>query len=257
MLHKSLAIAALLAASLVLLHAQSSDSNQPPPYYGISVRIDGVHITPIADAPFSAEVLVRNEQAMPDGTVVTKRTINLIGRDSRARIHNERRLLVPENFNGTPRLLEVHIFDPETRLSTYYDPMTHIARQQVLPKPPTAANFSNPLVKVEDLGTDVIKGLVAKGIRRTFTVPAKLSDTGAPVEIVDEYWYSEDLQINLLVRRTDPRTGVQTVEINTIQREEPPPSFFEVPQNYKIVDETPPVRTTSAQGSVTASSPIP
>jgi len=255
--HKSLAIAALLAASFVPLHAQQSDSNQPPPYYGISVRIDGVHITPIADAPFSAEVLIRNEQSMPDGTVVTKRTINFIGRDSRGRIHNERRILVPETYNGTPRLLEVHIFDPETRLSTYYDPMTHIARQQVLPKPPTAASFSNPLVKVEDLGTDVIKGLVAKGVKRTFTVPAKLSGTGAPVEIVDEYWYSDDLQINLLVRRTDPRTGVQTVEISTIQREEPEQSFFEVPQGYKVVDETPPVRATHIQGSVAAGSPTP
>jgi hypothetical protein len=194
---------------------------------------------------------------MPDGTVVTKRTMNLIGRDSRGRIHNERRFLVPETYTGPPRLLEVHLFDPETRLSTYYDPITHIARQQVLPKPSSVASLSNPMVKVEDLGTDVIKGLVAKGIRRTFTVPAKLSGTNAPVEIVDEYWYSDDLQINLLVRRTDPRTGVQTVEISTIQREEPPPSFIEVPQGYKIVDETPPVRTTPAQGSVTASSPTP
>jgi hypothetical protein len=249
--HKFLAIATLLAASFVPLHAQQPDSNQPPPYCGISVHIDGVHITPIADAPFSAEVMVRNEQSMPDGTVVSKHTINLIGRDSRGRIHNERRLLVPEAYNGTPRLLEAHIFDPETRLSTYYDPMTHIARQQILPKPPTAASLSNPQVKVEDLGTDVIKGFVVKGMRRTLTIPAKLSGTGASVEIVDEYWYSDDLQINLLLRRTDPRTGVQTVEITTIQREEPQPSFFEVPQGYKIVDETPPVRTTSAQGNLT------
>jgi hypothetical protein len=135
--------------------------------------------------------------------------------------------------------------------------MTRIARQQVLPKPPTAASSSNPQVKLEDLGTDVIKGLVAKGTRRTFTVPARLSGTGAPVEIVDDYWYSDDLQINLLVRRTDPRTGVQTVEITTIQREEPAPSLFEIPPGYKIVDETPPAKTTPAQGNATAGNPTP
>jgi hypothetical protein len=158
---------------------------------------------------------------------------------------------VSEAYKGKPQLLEVHIFDPQTRLSTYYDPVTHIARQQEFHGSPKAAGLSNSQVRVEDLGTDVINGFVAKGTRRTFTVPAKLSGTGAPVEIVDEYWYSEDLQINLRVRRTDPRTGVQTVEISAIQREEPEQSFFEVPQGYKIVDTTPPPGAPAASTGIT------
>ena len=95
---------------------------------------------------------------------------------------------------------------------------------------------------------------VAKGIRRSLTIPAQASGTGAPVTVVDEYWYSEDLHMNLLVRHTDPRTGVQTVALSNINREEPPPAFFEVPEGYKTVDMTPPAGAPAAFGGAAAGS---
>jgi hypothetical protein len=260
MQQKSLLLAALLAASLVPLHAQQADSDQPPLYRGTYTHVDGVYVTPVAGVPFSATVVIENARPMPDGSVDTKRTINRIGRDSRGRIHNERRRLVSESFHGSPRLIEVHLFDPQTRLSTFYDPLTRIARQQVLPEPPKAASLAVPSgsqVKVEALGASTLNGLDVKGTRRTFTVPAKISGTGAPVEVVDEYWYSEDLRINLLVRRTDPRTGVQTVAISHLKREEPPPAFFQVPQDYRIVDMTPPPGAPASFSGVVAGSLIP
>jgi hypothetical protein len=246
--------AALLAAGMVALPAQQT-SNNPPLYRGTQTHVDGVFVTPVAGVPFSATVLIRSEQSMPDGTTVTRTTINLIGRDSRGRIHNERRSLVPESFRATPHLIEVHIFDLQTRMNTFYDPMTHIARQQVLPEPPKAPNpraFSNPMVKVEDLDSTNLEGFVTKGLRRSVTIPAQVSGTGAPVTVVDEYWYSEDLHLNLLVRHTDPRTGVQTVAVSNIKREEPPPAFFEVPEGYKIVDMTPPPGAPAALGGASS-----
>jgi hypothetical protein len=183
----------------------------------------------------------------------------LVGRDSRGRIHNERRVLVPESYRGTPRLIEVHIFDLQTRMNTFYDPMTRIARQRVLPEPPKAPNFfnsSNAQVKVEDLESTNLEGFAAKGIRRSFTIPAQASGTGAPVTVVDEYWYSEDLHLNLLVRHTDPRTGVQTVALSNINREGPPPAFFEVPEGFKTVDVTPPAGAPAAFGGAVAGSPM-
>jgi len=60
------------------------------------------------------------------------------------------------------------------------------------------------------------------------------------VEVDDETWYSPELHINLLVRRSDPRTGVLTIGVSGLKREEPPASMFEVPQGYKIGDVTPP-----------------
>jgi hypothetical protein len=257
---KFLLTAALLTASFAPLQAQQADIDQPPPYRGAYIHVDGVYLTPIAGAPFSATVTVENAVPMPDGSVDTKRTINLVGRDSRGRIHNERRRLMPEGFHGSPMLLEVRLFDPQTRVVTFYDPMTRIARQRVVPEAPQRTNppapaRANPQVKVEDLGTTTLNGLDAKGTRRTFTVPAKLSGTGKPVEVVDEYWYSEDLHVNLLVRRTDPRTGVQTVAVSAIQRVEPAAEFFEVPEGYRTVDMTPPPGAPAGNNGFVAGTP--
>ena len=254
--------AALLAASFAPLQAQQADGDQPPLYRGTYTHVDGVFLTPIAGAPFSATVTIEDAQPMPDGSVDTKRTINMVGRDSQGRIHNERRRLMPEGFHGSPVLLELRLFDPQTRMVTFYDPMTRIARQRVVPEPPQrtappAPVRANPLVKVEDLGPSTISGFDAKGTRRTSTVPARLSGTGKPVEVVDEYWYSEDLHVNLLVRRTDPRTGVQTVTLTAIERVERAPEFFEVPEGYKIVDMTPPPGAPAGSNGFVAGSPTP
>ena len=82
--------------------------------------------------------------------------------------------------------------------------------------------------------------LQARGTRVTRNIAPEASGTGNPVQVVDEFWYSEELHMNLLERHTDVRGGVQTVAITSIKREEPPPALFEVPEGYKIVDVTPP-----------------
>jgi hypothetical protein len=222
------------------LHTQQAEDNPSPPYRGISIHIEGISITPVDGAPFSATEEVRNEQTLPDGTVNIKRTWTQIGRDTRGRIHDEIRGLVLADFHGTPRLLAAHLYDPRTRLSTFYNPATLLAEQHLFPEPAKKANVSNSQEKIEDLGTSTINGLFVRGTRHTFTVSARASGTGAPVEVTNEYWYSRDLQINVLIRRTDPRIGTQTVSLTDLKREEPDQSFFEVPEGYKIVDMTPP-----------------
>ena len=152
----------------------------------------------------------------------------------------------PTSFRGTPPLIAVHIFDPATRLSDIYNPATMISRQMKMP-PPAQALRSASTSGTEKLGTTTLNGLEAKGTQVTRTIPAQFSGTGKPVQVVDEIWYSEDLHMNLLERHTDPRGGVQTVAITTFQREEPPPSLFEVPAGYKIVDMTPPGKTCRAR----------
>lgn len=233
-------LAAFAAAGVVRLPAQQPGPDTPPAYRGPSTHVDGVFIPPVEGVPFQATVVIESQQTLPDGTKVTKRTINLIARDSLGRIHNERRRMMPESFHGTPPLSEVHLFDPETRMSTLYDPMTRVARQRELPDAPRMAEKPLPKGGDEDLGTTMMNGVEAAGMRHRYTVPAAASATGAAVEVVTETWYSEALHMNLLVRHSDPRTGVQTVGLSGIQRDEPPAEMFEVPQGYKVVDVTPP-----------------
>jgi len=225
----------LLLAGAEVAGAQNV-REQPPLYPGAFTQIPGVFVTPVAGAPFTATVMIVSKQPTADGSVETRMTQVLIARDSRGRIRNERHALVPEGFHGMPPLLGVHIFDPATRISYMYNPATMIARQQLVPPPPSQHADPNSV----DLGYQTLNGLQAKGSHITRVIPAEASGTGKPVTITDEVWYSEDLHMNLLEEHTDLRGGKQSVAILSIDRKEPSPSLFDVPAGYKIVDLTPP-----------------
>jgi len=232
----------MLLAGVSALPAQQSTNDANPLYHPLSIRMSTIVVPSIPGVPFSATALIENKQTMPDGSVSTTRNVNLIGRDSRGRTHGEMRKRVPESFTGMPPLVEVHVFDPQTGVQTVYEPATRIARRQLrnAPRAPVnPASALDPLVKVEDLGSSTIGNIDVKGTRRTVKTPAQTSGTGADLTVVDEYWYSEELHVNLVLRHSDPRTGEQTVALSDIKREEPALDFFEVPQDYKIVDMTP------------------
>lgn len=230
----------ILSGALLAATTLGAQTEMPHPYGGVHTHVAGVFVTPVAGAPFTATVMIQTEVSLPDGTTHTKYTINMIARDSAGRIHNERRRLVPDSFRGTPPLTEGHIFDPQTRINTFYDPMTRVATQRILPAPPAEANQIRPGDNTEDLGTSQLDGLQTRGIRTTHTVAGQLSGTGKPVEVTDEYWYSDDLHMTVMIRHNDPRTGVQTVALTKITRQEPTPDWFQVPDGYKVVDITPP-----------------
>lgn len=234
---------ALLAASLALLPAQQGARETPPLYRGPVTMVQGVFVTPIAGVPFSAVEIIESKQIATDGSVTTRRAQNLIARDSRGRIRNETHAWIPEGWQGPTPLLSAHIFDPQTRISYLLNPITLIARKRLVP-PPQPQN--NP-PGAEDLGYQILNGMQAKGTRVTRTVDAQFSGTGKEVKIVDEFWYSEDLHMNLLERHSDVRGGQQTVAILSIKNDEPPASLFEVPQGYKIADLTPPENSPAAK----------
>lgn len=247
MQRKSLQVASLFAASLLALPAQQPSPPTPPPERPPAVR--GIAIPAIPGLPFSATVVIESEREWPDGSPQIRRTINIIARDSQGRTHSEIRRLLPESFHGSPELMSVHIFDPQTRIRITYEPAQQTARREFIPKQPSTTSFSNPSAHTEDLGTATLNGLVAKGTRRTFTISGVTTRDGEPLEVEEETWYSPDLHLNLLIRHSDPRVDVQTVGVSGLKREEPPASLFEVPQGYKIVDVTP------SPASVTAPAP--
>jgi len=237
MLRRSLQIA--IAFTVVALPLRADQNDDSPAALSQMVVVDGITIAPIPNAPFSATTVIEFQRPLDDGSVLVRRTISLIARDSKGRIHNERRRLMPESFHGSPSLLEIRLFDPETRITTTCIPSTHIARRITLPQKPEGSSFPNPFIHVEDLGSTTLNGLKAKGTRRSYIVSARASGTGRPVKIEDEDWYSEDLHINLLVHHTDPRIGEQTIGISALKREDPPASMFEVPKGYTIVNADP------------------
>lgn len=231
------------------LQSQESPTLHPPDYLGVRIFIPGVFVTPVPGAPFSGTVEILSKQAMPDGTTYIRRTTNHIARNSLGVIYNERRKLEPPSFLREPPILASHTYDPQTRLSTFLFPETHIARQRVLARAPSAPQNSTPdtaqapsnskNLRVEDLGVENFAGLPLHGTRKLRTVPAAVSGTGHEVTITDDYWYSDELKVYLVIRHNDPRTGEQFVGITQVDRKEPAPATFQIPPAYKIVDETP------------------
>lgn len=211
-------------------------------FAGVGASAQDIFVTPVANAPFSAVVNIERSIINKDGSVIQLKNIRNIGRDSQGRIHNESRAPVPASSTQTPQLLRIHLYDPQTRISTEIDPRKQIFWTQVLNHPPSteppSIRFSAPegqappndFAKEEDLGTREIEGVLAHGIRQTQAIPADAN--GKEIVITDEYWYSADLRINLLIKHRDPRSGSKTMTVSQITRTEPDPAFFEVPEGY-------------------------
>jgi hypothetical protein len=86
----------------------------------------------------------------------------------------------------------------------------------------------------EELGEQVLEGLLVKGTRMTDTIPAGTIGNDRPIEIVTERWYSEDIDAMVLQRFSDPRFGETTYRLVNVVRGDPSPDLFQVPQGYEI-----------------------
>jgi hypothetical protein len=90
--------------------------------------------------------------------------------------------------------------------------------------------------KIETLGRQTIEGLEVEGSRSIRAIPAGEIGNTLPIEIVDESWYSADLQVQVMTRYSDPRSGVITYRLSNIRRSEPERSLFEIPADYISVE---------------------
>jgi hypothetical protein len=88
----------------------------------------------------------------------------------------------------------------------------------------------------EDLGEQVLEGLVVKGTRHVETIPAGSMGNERPIEIVTERWYSPDIDAVVLHRFADPRFGETTYRLVNVVTGEPSPDLFEVPQDYERLE---------------------
>ena len=162
---------------------------------------------------------------------------------------------MPVSSTDAPPLIRVHLYDPQTRLSTWFVPRDRVFWSLTVNHPPStvppAIRFGSPageglpeneFTKREDLGIHEMEGVSAHGIRETQTIPAESSGTGKEVVITDAYRYSQDLRINLLVKHSDPRSGSVTLTVTQVARTEPEPAFFEVPEGYKPRGGQPPAQ---------------
>ena len=109
------------------------------------------------------------------------------------------------------------------------------------PPPPPMPGFKTALDEAvsdsgahEDLGKQNIEGVAASGVRSTTTIPAGDIGNLQPIKVVSEQWFSPDLQVLVMTRHTDPRTGETIYKLQNIVRAEPDRTLFTVPADYTL-----------------------
>ena len=85
-----------------------------------------------------------------------------------------------------------------------------------------------------DLGEKTIDGIRAEGKLRSYEIPAGEVGNRNPIVVSDETWFSPELQITVLTRHSDPRSGENVYRVGAIKREEPAPALFTVPADYTV-----------------------
>jgi hypothetical protein len=222
----------LLAAALVINPAASAQ------------RL-GIFVTPVPNAPFTGTVQVERDVVQRDGSTLKMATTREIGRDARGRIFSQFRPLVPTGSTQDAVVTQVLLYDPQTRISTTLFPQQKMFRSGVLNRPPetvppallsaspTGGSMpQNEFTREEDLGSRQIEGVPVHGVRQSQTISAQDSGTGKEVVVTDEFWYSADLRINLIIRHNDPRTGSESMTVGHISRSEPDPSLLVIPEGF-------------------------
>ena len=91
----------------------------------------------------------------------------------------------------------------------------------------------------EQLGKQMIEGVEAEGTRTTTTIPAGEIGNERAIEIVSERWYSPELQLVVMTRHSDPRSGETTYKLTNISRSEQVKSLFEVPPGFTVKEMGP------------------
>jgi hypothetical protein len=93
-----------------------------------------------------------------------------------------------------------------------------------------------PAPEQKSLGTSTIEGVEATGTQSTVTIPAGAIGNEQPIKIVSEQWYSPALQVVVMSKRSDPRTGDMVYRLTQLDRSEPAATLFQVPSDYTVKD---------------------
>jgi hypothetical protein len=237
-----------------------------PPCMGSGVRLMGAEAgmpgRVVKNAPYSAEIVTESSQALADGNRIRQATTVRVYRDSEGRTRRESPL---RDLNGLapnanlPQL--VFISDPVAGANYALNPhdrtatksgwrgaqgrqggpsrMPKMERQPGQAGPGQERALANGIrrrndVKVESLGRQVVEGVPADGMRTTMTIAAGQIGNDQPIHITQEVWFSSELQVVVLSKHSDPRSGETVTRMANVSRAEPPATLFSVPADYRI-----------------------
>jgi hypothetical protein len=158
-----------------------------------------------AKAPYTAEYKITHVQTLADGTTITRETTEIKALDSQGR-----RMTATTITSGV-RAPQTHVmvYDPAAGTQTTWHSPGRIAHVFKMLTPEAerscsrmmrddAAVLSVPKSKItsENLGTESIQGVEARGRRYTTTVPAGAAGNDAPLVSTSEVWTALTVGLN-------------------------------------------------------------
>jgi hypothetical protein len=230
-----------LSSSVVL--TQGSAQLNHAPDGGNREMITSIAIPPIPDAPFSATVETEWTRYLDGDRAMVLRSRRLVARDSLGHVFQERRTFVPDGSRVPSKVWRTDLAEPQTHTVAQCDTRSHVCELRIYVGPPSqAAASAGPWGRAtgslerEDLGVQSVNGLDLIGTRETQTLGLTAIGSDRPLAIVKEFWYSKQLALNIITRRTDPRTSAELFTVTDIQLSEPERGLFALPPDARIVD---------------------
>lgn len=235
----------------------------------------------VTGAPYSAQSTTERVQVLADGNRIVQTTSGSVARDSHGRVRREESLPgVKTNDGENPHIAMIddpvaHVhwtLDAQRKMAIKmplpvpdmkFGPAGAVAGSGIAQTKnyffvsngsPAASGVvsyravlkkggpsgDNDEIKT-DLGTQNVEGVSAQGTRVIHTIPAEQIGNVQPIVITTETWYSPDLKVLVMSKSSDPRMGDTTYTLTNIQRSEPDPSLFQVPEGYTVKEAGPKV----------------
>lgn len=211
-------------------------------------------------APYTATAVTETTQVLPDGNRIVNKSKALLARDSEGRTRREETL-----SNVGPLTVQqsrmVFISDPVARAEYILDLDNHTAQvhqlqgakvltldqkhASVASADTHSAEHSSAVAEVKQTGLpdENIDGVNCEHLVETQTIPASAIGNERPIVITSETCASPELHLLLMRKRTDPRFGNTSYRLTDIHRTEPDAALFQVPSDFKILNESIAVRS--------------
>ncbi len=268
---KLFAIATGLSLAAMALMGQGVGDSQPAIFsFQAASTISGPYIVQpdgrggalVTGSPVSAREVNKTVQTLSDGTEIVSSHSTMFYRDSQGRTRTEPekgQVLIMDPVAGVRITLNPYektavriqapglsggrggafTFTPDGKTVTmqYKLQAEAAAMREDLAKITAEARATTQpknQANTEDLGFLMQNGVMAQGTRSTLTIPQGQIGNSRDIHVVNERWYSKDLQMIVKSVNSDPRFGVTTFELTNISQNAPDPTLFQVPTGYTL-----------------------
>ena len=227
----------------------------------------------VKGAPYAAEITTDSVQTLADGNRIVHKNAQNVYRDTEGRTRREITVEIPGHPEENHKIILIE--DPVAGVHYSLNSKDKTARKMPVPKWESTGGFTAPTMAMpanrfvaggvmggaiaaggpsvmtsfartarvspenivtDDLGTQNIEGVAAKGTKTTVTIPAGEIGNERALVTTTENWFCEELKITVLSKRADPRFGDSTTKAASLRRGDQPSYLFEVPADYKLME---------------------